>query len=671
MIIRSDHKEATILGKSEVTTGTIALNAETFGLIIKGIYKDPLLASCREPIFNAVDAHVEAGRKDVPIKIHTPTDLEPYFSVQDEGLGMSEETVRTIFMTLGDSTKRQSNELVGAKGIGSKAPLSKVEAFNVISVYNGTRSEYLVFMDKGIPKVTKTRSEPSTQHNGITIRFPVSKKDVSAYRHAVASCLNYAKFPFEVSDPITTRMLEQFKSNVDYTYRKDGWTLYIYHGNTCSLESRVVMGHQPYRSEYLESLVDYPRMVIEIPIGDCDINPGREWTIEGDDDGGFLEQLKAFVDEGVSKRGEEIEVLLNKATSAVEARRIIKESGSFFSRLVGWKFMTTKWKAIMQGHTTPVISELPVFVGGTRIGANSLKRDMYGPSEFSAGRKLVLNDANGKFNRIKCNYLANETGRNVYYVEDLDLSKELAEYVDDPFYSDVLFLLSELPKPPKDQCRVSSAYQPGYYVKKLDEHGWFCRERISKQDFKDIKYCIPYDGDIQRGRSWLGENNNIYQQDPVVFREAFGIPQDEDVYMIAENRLTWVAEDCRIITEVDAKPVLEQDAWNWLLMRAANSTGYTKYKMQLEKLGVKMCIDPEVKENEYKVRMWMGCYSWKYKDLADRADHLVNLHVKCARRYMEGVYQRYPLLKRIQQDHWDKPEVVEYIELMNAKKETE
>lgn len=37
MIIKSDHKEATILGKSEVTTGTIALNAETFGLIIKGI----------------------------------------------------------------------------------------------------------------------------------------------------------------------------------------------------------------------------------------------------------------------------------------------------------------------------------------------------------------------------------------------------------------------------------------------------------------------------------------------------------------------------------------------------------------------------------------------------------------------------------------------------------
>ena len=26
MIIKSDHKEATILGKSEVTTGTIALN---------------------------------------------------------------------------------------------------------------------------------------------------------------------------------------------------------------------------------------------------------------------------------------------------------------------------------------------------------------------------------------------------------------------------------------------------------------------------------------------------------------------------------------------------------------------------------------------------------------------------------------------------------------------
>lgn len=69
--------------------------------------------------------------------------------------------------------------------------------------------------------------------------------------------------------------------------------------------------------------------------------------------------------------------------------------------------------------------------------------------------------------------------------------------------------------------------------------------------------------------------------------------------------------------------------------------------------------------------MWMGRCMWEYRDLADRADHLVNLHVKCARRYMDSVYQRYPLLKRIQGDYWDKPEVIEYIELMKAKKETE
>ena len=75
MIVNSNETKAVLTGNMEVTRGSISLNKETFGLIIKGIYEDKVLASCREPIFNAVDSHVESGRGDVPIIIHSPTEL--------------------------------------------------------------------------------------------------------------------------------------------------------------------------------------------------------------------------------------------------------------------------------------------------------------------------------------------------------------------------------------------------------------------------------------------------------------------------------------------------------------------------------------------------------------------------------------------------------------------
>ncbi|AKJ74470.1 hypothetical protein SP21_83 [Salmonella phage 21] len=39
----------------------IAINAETFSILIDGIYNDKVLSAVREPLFDAVDSHTEAG----------------------------------------------------------------------------------------------------------------------------------------------------------------------------------------------------------------------------------------------------------------------------------------------------------------------------------------------------------------------------------------------------------------------------------------------------------------------------------------------------------------------------------------------------------------------------------------------------------------------------------
>ena len=163
MIVNNDRSEAFVSGGSSAVTGTIAMNPEMFDLIIRGIYKNPALAAVREPLFNAVDAHTEAGAKDVPVEIHVPTSLESWYSVKDHGVGMSPECVEKTFMCLGESTKRSSNELVGAKGIGSKAPLAICDMIKVTSVFNGLKSVYTVFMDKGLPKVICNRRKETKE----------------------------------------------------------------------------------------------------------------------------------------------------------------------------------------------------------------------------------------------------------------------------------------------------------------------------------------------------------------------------------------------------------------------------------------------------------------------------------------------------------------------------
>lgn len=407
MIVKDSNSKAVLTGDLEVSEGTISLNKETFGLIIKGIYDDKVLASCREPIFNTVDAHIEANKKDVPIIIHPPTDLDPVFFVQDYGVGMPENFVRKTFMNLGESTKRNTNELVGNKGVGSKAPFSMVDSFDVISTYNGIKSTYLVFLDNGIPKVTKLKEESTDESNGVKVQFHVDKKYVSDYRTAIVSCLRYAKFPFILTDPLTQLTLDGDKSDAQYTFEENGWKMNILMGYTSAEESRVVMGHQPYRSKYLESLDKFPAICVEIPIGDCNINPGREWTIEGQDDGGFGERLTDFVQKGISLRGAEVVKLLESTSTAEEAREVIRDCG-VFGKIYGRTFLKEKFdKSFFGGN----FGDCEVFGGGLNKGR--IAYSTYRDQEFYAGSLLVFNDANSKYNRNKCNYLSEQTGKNV------------------------------------------------------------------------------------------------------------------------------------------------------------------------------------------------------------------------------------------------------------------
>ena len=106
--------------------------------VLTNLYSDAPLAVVREYATNARDAHQAAGVTR-PIEVGLPTALDPTLRVQDFGAGLSEQDILGVYARYGCSTKRDSDEQVGAFGLGSKSAFTLAQQFVVTSVHDGCR----------------------------------------------------------------------------------------------------------------------------------------------------------------------------------------------------------------------------------------------------------------------------------------------------------------------------------------------------------------------------------------------------------------------------------------------------------------------------------------------------------------------------------------------------
>lgn len=156
---------------------SIKTSAKAFA-ILSDLYEDKIFAIMRELGTNAFDAHVEAGKGDVPFYVHLPTDIEPWFAIRDYGLGMDQATVMRLYTTYFDSSKTESNDFVGALGLGSKSPFSYTDNFTVESYQNGERKTYLAYLDEdNTPSISHVDDSATSEEDGIKIQFPVRESD--------------------------------------------------------------------------------------------------------------------------------------------------------------------------------------------------------------------------------------------------------------------------------------------------------------------------------------------------------------------------------------------------------------------------------------------------------------------------------------------------------------
>lgn len=171
----------------------IETNAKAFKALSDNLYSNKIGSLVREICCNAKDSHCEAGYPNRPFTVHLPCALEPWFSVQDTGVGMSQEKIFNTFASYFSSTKDSDNNSIGGYGIGAKTPFVYTDSFTIESVFEGKVGTYIAFLGKdGSPEISLFQEVSTDQPNGVTIKIPTLKPaDHSSFRDELKDQLKF------------------------------------------------------------------------------------------------------------------------------------------------------------------------------------------------------------------------------------------------------------------------------------------------------------------------------------------------------------------------------------------------------------------------------------------------------------------------------------------------
>ena len=194
------------------------------------LYTYPKLATVREIICNAWDAHIAAGITDRPIEVSV---ADGRVTVRDFGYGIAHAKIGEIYGTYGNSTKRDDSTVTGGFGLGSKAPFAYTDNFEVISHHVGQKTIYRVSkssMEKGgKPTINKIVDMP-TQETGMQVSFSLIKEsDANDFLSLIREVIQFGEIPVKLNGDLVTLELPMSQS-------KSG---YLINDMRCTIKGRV------------------------------------------------------------------------------------------------------------------------------------------------------------------------------------------------------------------------------------------------------------------------------------------------------------------------------------------------------------------------------------------------------------------------------------------------
>jgi hypothetical protein len=304
-------------GKMETGSASIELTPEMFTLLSSGMYTDKILAAIREPICNARDAQTLA-EPGVPLEMHLPSRLEPYFHIRDFGEGLTERqvlgykeiqqeynhetgeledveiSVPGLYLRYGKSTKRDSNLQIGGLGIGCKAPLAYSDSFIVESYQGGTVKTYTVYMENGIPNVAKLNEKRTTEQDGLKVKIAVNAPDIWDFVRKAEGFMKFFDYPVEVSGAKIDTEVTYVLRNKLYDIVQCGASNF---GKIKANMGGVIYNVSSKHQEYLEDIIKSNMLIMKFEIGDLAVAGSREALSEDVDTIKKLEEATVKVKE--------------------------------------------------------------------------------------------------------------------------------------------------------------------------------------------------------------------------------------------------------------------------------------------------------------------------------------------------------------------------------------
>jgi len=242
--------------------------------ILSGLYKNIYSSIIREYCSNAWDSMKMAGKEDDPILVDIQWDYltkSGNVIISDTGLGMSPQIMESIYFNYLDSTKEETNEVIGCFGLGSKSALAYHHTFFINTIFEGIEYKYMFSkQSNGIPAGELLSEAPTDKCNGTTITIPIkTESDASYFHNAAKEQLLY--FP---------NVVVKSHLHFDNDYKLYEHDLFYFNTKITSITSKMhlVVGSAYYKIDYSElgiNPIDIP-IAIKFNIGELMPTPSRE-----------------------------------------------------------------------------------------------------------------------------------------------------------------------------------------------------------------------------------------------------------------------------------------------------------------------------------------------------------------------------------------------------------
>lgn len=313
-----DSKCSTVQSGGEISEHQISVDPKNLEHIISilstNLYSKPEQSFLREIVCNAVDAQVEAKSEEPAIItfMRDAQDDNIIIAIRDYGTGISPERFQEIYLNIGSSTKRESNDYIGSFGIGRFSALACASMVHVTSYYEGKAYHYIMLKNASKVNIDLIDTSDTDEPNGVEVKIKVSS--VNNYIRA----LQYLWFIPNVYvnnvgllgwrcqvDEFNQRVLMHAK-NFAFNNADLLTSLYVLHGNILYKVDREQAPKFVTENDYDFDEI-YCKIIPKFNIGELEVTPNREQLLYSD------KTMRALEEKYTLAKDEVIELIKSKS----------------------------------------------------------------------------------------------------------------------------------------------------------------------------------------------------------------------------------------------------------------------------------------------------------------------------------------------------------------------